>query len=287
MPESADILRQMERVDQEIAQLQQRLLQITTIHGDYQSVYHENKQLLQQNSHLLYPLLQDLGQISVYYSPQDCPAFKETVEKCQNKRPKIVQAVARIKLQERSAIRSLNLQYKQQYHQWITSIEGLEAQKASEAEIRNQIINNAIREDFIQAQAQLGTLGAGYASGCAFFGRRRGPIGDVVRSEEEMNIVLRDLMEQEKRSLAARWTNTLAVIPEMRLTNAEHCNFSFLDSNRICDPFCIQQSNLQEFQRARSWTSQEVQTFVEKYAAFPKMFGKISSWLLGEVQKIA
>ena len=184
------ILEQMESVDQEIAELQSHLSRLTSIHGDYRRIYGENKLLLQQNHHLLYPFHEQL-KISVYYSVEDCESLVQSIKQC----------------------------------------------------TQDQIINNAIREDFIQAQAQLDPSPAV----SAFFGRRRGLIGDVVRSEEEMNIVLQDLMEQEKRSFAARWTNTLANIPEIILSNREHLEFCFLDNNRICDPFEVEERNFLEY----------------------------------------
>jgi len=110
--------------------------------------------------------------------------------------------------------------------------------------------------------------------------RRRGgnvPVGDVVRSEAEMEQVMRDLAEQdaEKDARAKLDGPKEAIVPDMILDDRE--KLLFLDTNRLL------RSNEEILQAYRydipadDFNEEERAKFCELYIQFPKQWHKISA----------
>ena len=257
---------------------QRTVLMAMKVSVDYKQIYQENLQYLydhpdptkqhqQQNKQSLFP-------------PEEQSLLSENSFS-------LLRKVLSIKLKKQNQKQEeIQKEYKTRFKQWKTTLKEFERRDQQEFQIRNQIINNAIQEDFAFAQANFyGTLGGQSQqqqrspNSLSYYSRRRGggPIGDVVRSEEEMNIVLRNLMEQERLTLGTRWMNTLASIPEMSLED----EVEFLDSNHVCTGELLRLESTKEFELIRQWTKEERKVFVERYFQFPKMFGKIASFLPG------
>ena len=242
------------------------------------------------------------------------PSFNE-------KRKTLCKAVAFLKGEENHQRQQLEREYKSLRQKWKVFVQKAEEENYQEFQIRTQIINSAIQEDFAYAQANYNTSfshqsrqtasvqyrtsnsgqnafyrsstdsrssastsnqNAAYLSGLQAgisYSRRRGQLSDVVRSEEEMNIVLRNLIEQERQTLGSRWMNTLVAIPEMPICNEYHTGLKFLNGNNICSYGELRRCSIIEFNTVKSWSKDEIKTFVEKYYLYPKLFGKIASYL--------
>lgn len=112
--------------------------------------------------------------------------------------------------------------------------------------------------------------------------------GDIVRSEEELNQVLRSLLEQERDNPLTRWMSTLAAIPSMIEAEPkalQHADFLCENSAVIDENYTAltmpTSEHLTPDGRAWSaiWTEDEERVFVEKYLQYPKSFARIASFL--------
>ncbi|GBB98317.1 hypothetical protein RclHR1_00320012 [Rhizophagus clarus] len=99
-------------------------------------------------------------------------------------------------------------------------------------------------------------------------GRRR---GDVVRSEAEMEEVMKILQDEQRK--CQTWAN----VPPMILDPKERQQAKFINNNRcVSDPECFYDFNVDI---NTDWTIQEREDFYELFKSFPKKFGKIAEHL--------
>jgi hypothetical protein len=99
-------------------------------------------------------------------------------------------------------------------------------------------------------------------------GRRR---GDVVRSEAEMEEVMKILQDEQRK--CQTWAN----VPSMILDPKERQQAKFINNNRcVSDP-----ESFYDFNNDVNidWTTQERDNFYELFKSFPKKFGKIAEHL--------
>lgn len=116
-------------------------------------------------------------------------------------------------------------------------------------------------------------------------GRRAGrnPVSDVVRSEAEMEQVLKGLAEEEQQKAAdtkAKDQNAReAVVPDMIIDPSEMLVFK--DTNRLLrtneDVLAVFQYHVP----SDDWNEMEQKIFRERYAQFPKQWGKIAQEIEG------
>ncbi|CAG8444982.1 3573_t:CDS:2 [Funneliformis caledonium] len=99
-------------------------------------------------------------------------------------------------------------------------------------------------------------------------GRRR---GDVVRSEAEMEEVMKILQDEQRK--CQTWAN----IPPMILDPKERQQAKFINNNRsVSDPEDFYDYNVD---LNVDWTNQEREDFYELFKSFPKKFGKVAEHL--------
>ncbi|RIA96307.1 hypothetical protein C1645_755119 [Glomus cerebriforme] len=99
-------------------------------------------------------------------------------------------------------------------------------------------------------------------------GRRR---GDVVRSEAEMEEVMKILQDEQRK--CQTWAN----VPSMILDPKERQQAKFINNNRcVSDPKCFYEFNVDVNDY---WTFQEKEDFYELFKSYPKKFGKIAEHL--------
>ncbi|CAB4431570.1 unnamed protein product [Rhizophagus irregularis] len=99
-------------------------------------------------------------------------------------------------------------------------------------------------------------------------GRRR---GDVVRSEAEMEEVMKILQDEQRK--CQTWAN----VPSMILDPKDRQQAKFINNNRcVSDPECFYDFNVDI---NIDWTIQEREYFYEFFKSFPKKFGKIADHL--------
>lgn len=118
--------------------------------------------------------------------------------------------------------------------------------------------------------------------GGAAFGH---PFGDAVRSEAEFHEILKTLEDVDFLDPKSRAAKSAAVVPDMLLLDdPRRAVAAFEDDNaRVEHPeafYGIGQANVSRSDPAATeWTDEEVQTFLRRFAQFPKQFGKIAQEL--------
>ncbi|WVQ82410.1 hypothetical protein IAT38_004538 [Cryptococcus sp. DSM 104549] len=102
--------------------------------------------------------------------------------------------------------------------------------------------------------------------------RRRGAGGDVVSTDADFEEILAKLADNAARDPTMRAHKTAAVVPDM-IFGAER-NLRYADENDlVLDPLAFY-----DFEGVGEpiWTTEERATFVKRYLAYPKQFGKIA-----------
>ncbi|KAJ7634755.1 hypothetical protein FB45DRAFT_977749 [Roridomyces roridus] len=100
-------------------------------------------------------------------------------------------------------------------------------------------------------------------------------LGDTVRSDLEMEQIIASLGYDEATDPNQLSARNLAVIPDM-ISVTGQTKYVYDDTNHLVqDPASYYALNT----GIHDWTDQEKETFLDKYAAFPKQFGTISSFL--------
>jgi hypothetical protein len=105
--------------------------------------------------------------------------------------------------------------------------------------------------------------------------RRSTAMGDTVRSDLEMEQIIASLGYDEATDPNQLSTRNLAIIPDMISVTGE-TQYTFDDTNHLVE-------NPSDYYAPctgiHDWTETEKETFLDKYAAFPKQFGLIAESL--------
>ncbi|WVO16371.1 hypothetical protein L204_104046 [Cryptococcus depauperatus] len=102
--------------------------------------------------------------------------------------------------------------------------------------------------------------------------RRRGLGGDIVATDAEFEEILAGLADNALKDPNLRASKTAAVIPDMIL--GEERNLYFHDDNDlVTDPLSFYDNH---GVAEPIWTTEERATFVRRYLAYPKQFGRIA-----------
>jgi hypothetical protein len=240
-------------------------------------------QLVEQEMAQLEALLQDEAlyrpPVPLYMQPGEIAAVREQVTRHETIMAPLLKA-------HLSAIRSaawreelaLRASYRRQYDAWHKQVDQLER-----ANNERHLFEELPRHDHTSTLIK---PTAGATQSMAVGGSRsrsRSAIGvsDVVRSEEELNQVLRSLMEAERDNPATRWMATLATVPPMDRNGSS----AFVDQNSLIhtepQPILPTTDLLTNDGRAWSavWTLQEETVFVDKFIQYGKDFARIASFL--------
>ncbi|CAI2168282.1 9876_t:CDS:2 [Funneliformis geosporum] len=224
----------------------------------WEIIYSENKE--KTNKCVVIPFnslnrFGSLGQTNeIYKSFSDYPFYKQNILDHNRLRLLLVKKLqdqkASIKLKEQA----LQQEWKTLYYTWKQKFEMLQKTKGKMKQDDND--NNST---------------SGFAARWPVRtnrGRRR---GDVVRSEAEMEEVMKILQDEQRK--CQTWAN----IPPMILDPKERQQVKFINNNRsIPDPEGFYDYNVD---LNVDWTIQEREDFYELFKSFPKKFGKVAEHL--------
>lgn len=267
-----EILLQMEQLEARISQVDSAISTIEREFPSFPTFYKEQQKLLQATIDLI--------------PPSKAPPLAEPSDK-------EVEAVrlkfAIRKRLEREARDALDRQYIAQFREWKLQVAANERSNGPAEEARLHTINSTLKDDSVALPA-FGISASSGATTTSANRRRLGPIGDVVRSEEEMNCILRDLLlaEAHATALTTRWKATLATVPDQVDVLAGNSRYlHFADKNRIQSPAQVEERSKATFARASNWSLLEQRIFCERFFAFPKQFGKIAEGIPGRTAQDA
>jgi len=105
--------------------------------------------------------------------------------------------------------------------------------------------------------------------------RSRGRYGDAVRSEEELQQILQELLEEERENPEIGYIRTLAVIPPQIIDEDEKAR-RFSSTNGLVED---SEELEREVKFGHPWSEQEKAIFSQVYLAHPKNFRKIKAHL--------
>lgn len=200
--------------------------------------------------------------------------FRKNLQNHERMKPLIV---ARMKLQSEEDARleeQKKAEYVQLYTPYISKIRELEHE-----ELRKKRVIPEIPEPIAALVQTPGTEGPPTGSRR---GGRGATGGDVVRSEAEMEQVIRDIQEKEEqekteaRLKAEGLRAGEAIVPDMILSKTERDKTRYKDYNNmirdkstIVDRFRLQEP-------PDDWTEEEQKLFIERYVETPKQWGQIA-----------
>lgn len=248
-------MEELERINREITQLED-LLQPGNLYQPAQALYHQPSDL-------------------------ECIRVQEAHHK--DFAPKLKEVLQRRLAGQAKEETGLKQSYRKQYETWSKEIQKIER---INDENHEETFGPAKQAQLLptQPQANLNTTNVNVRS------RSRSGLsfgGDVVRSEEELNQVLLNLLEQERNNPATRWMSTLAIIPPMTSDKSQFIS----ENTRIHDvsagfherqfPCLPTDSYMTEDGRAWSqiWTAEEEKIFIDRYLQYPKLFSRIAAFL--------
>jgi hypothetical protein len=107
--------------------------------------------------------------------------------------------------------------------------------------------------------------------------RRSNIVGDAVRSDLEMELIIASLGNEELTDPNHLALRNLATIPDMISTTRGRVEYIYDDSNTlVLDPHMFYAPSSSAF---LDWSEEEEETFKQQFAAYPKQFGPISEAL--------
>jgi hypothetical protein len=179
------------------------------------------------------------------------PQLEDRVESFNQLRPSLVEFITQRQTFIHDKFRKLRQEYAHLQDQWNTHC---------------HILNEQSKPSILEGE----TMPIGRTT------RRSANLGDVVRSDLEMDQILASLENNDATdpNHLSQWN--LATIPEMISVTNGRVDYLFDDtSHRIEDP--AEYYGL--FTGIDDWTAEEKEIFLDKYAAYPKQFGIIAESL--------
>lgn len=237
-------------------------------------------QLVEQEMAQLEALLQDDAlyrpPVPLYMQPNDIEAVREQVARHETvMAPRLKAHLANARATAWRDELSLRSSYRRQYDFWHKQVDQLERAN-NERHLFEELPRHDHSSTLLRPTAAMAAVGGSRSRSRSVFGG-----SDVVRSEEELNQVLRSLMEAERENPATRWMATLASVPPMDRDSVE----AFIDRNSLIhtQPQLTLPTTgfLTNDGRAWSavWTRQEETIFVDKFVQYGKDFARIASFL--------
>ena len=216
--------------------------------------------------------LDDQRELTLGTMPHELAVYKSNLARRPAQQAKLLPLVARRVLQVAQLTAQLRTRYDELQKGWEGSLARREREK--DARLTRKLGKPFGQED--DGGRGGGAGGAAFGGGSSSRSRRGGEVGsfDVVRSEEEMNAVLAQLEEQEKRE--KRLNNDGAKLPPMYLEPMRSLIPRLNPRNGfIEDPIALEK----ERKRRIHWEEREMTTFYDKFMQYPKNFRKIASFL--------
>jgi len=228
-------------------------------------VYARNAKTAQKAHDALLVVLEAGGEVKRNTEPifpSDLPVYASNLSNRDAVAAKLLPAVKRRLL----ACEANNMQLRTRFYQLQRAWDAATMKREREREKRKQTKYNAAARD---DEAAAGARASGRNRSIGSF--------DVVRSEEEMNAVLAQLAEQEKRERNDDWCRANCAVPTpMLLEPMLSAIPKFIPRNGVITDVMGEE---RERKKLLVWTEDEEAIFMAKYMTYPKNFRKISSFL--------
>lgn len=165
-------------------------------------------------------------------------------------------------------IERLKKEYLEHHEAWMLHCARLDRQ--SQAPITNNVnANNTNTDEVVPAPGGRTTR------------RSAAVLGDAVRSDLEMEQIIASLGNEDLYDPAHLALKNVAVIPDMISVTNGAVDYLFDDTNKLVDDPA---SYYDPSRDVSTWTDEEQQVFLEKFAAHPKQFGIIAGYLPHKTQ---
>ncbi|XP_011830681.1 PREDICTED: nuclear receptor corepressor 1 [Mandrillus leucophaeus] len=253
-----ELIQSMDRVDREIAKVEQQILKL------------KKKQVnvfkKAEEAHKIFEGLGPKVELPLYNQPSDTKVYHENIKTNQVMRKKLILFFKRRNHARKQREQKICQRYDQLMEAWEKKVDRIEnnpRRKAKESKTREYYEKQfpEIRKQREQQERfqRVGQRGAGLSA-------------TIARSEHEISEIIDGLSEQENNEKQMR---QLSVIPPM-MFDAEQRRVKFINMNGLMeDPMKVYKDR----QFMNVWTDHEKEIFKDKFIQHPKNFGLIASYL--------